>query len=78
MTRKLKPFEAPSLPTHDPQFSWLKYQILKYLEDWLKTIELRPGVYEKSETKNVYMITKGIKINVHTAIELAHKVFNYA
>ena len=35
LTRELKPFGAPFLSTDDPQFSWLKYQILKYFEDWL-------------------------------------------
>ena len=51
LTRELKLFEAPFLSTNDPRFSWLKYQILKYLEGWLTTIEVRPGVYEKPEKK---------------------------
>ena len=54
---ELKPLEAPFLPTDDPWFLWLKYKILSYFEDWLKTNEVRPGVYEKSETKNVSIIT---------------------
>ena len=49
LTRELKPLEAPFLSTDNPRFLWLKYQILIYFEDWLKTIEVRPGVYEKSE-----------------------------
>ena len=40
-----------------PRFLWLKYQILIYFEGWLKATEVRPGVYKKSETKNVYVIT---------------------
>ena len=57
-TRKLKPFEAPFLPVDHPRFSWQKHQFLKYFEDWLTTIDLRPGGYEKSEKqKNVYIIT---------------------
>ena len=48
LTRELKPLQAPFLLTDDPRFLWLKYQILLYFEDWLKTIEVRPGVYEKS------------------------------
>ena len=39
LKRELKPFEALFLSTNDPQFSWLKHQILKYFKDWLKTIE---------------------------------------
>ena len=42
LTRELNPLEAPFLPTDDPQFLWLKYQILMYFEDRLKTIEVRP------------------------------------
>ena len=38
-------------------FSWLKNQFLKYFEDWLKSIEERPGAYTKSEKQNVYIIT---------------------
>ena len=43
------------LPTDDPRFLWLKYQILSYFEDWLKTIEVRSGVYEKSEKKKMFI-----------------------
>ena len=52
-----------------------------YFEDWLTTIEVRPGVYQKSEKKCLYhhkSIIKGIKITVRTVIELAHKIFDYA
>ena len=45
---ELKPLDAPFLPTDDSQILWLKYKILIYFEG-LKTIEVRPGVYEKSE-----------------------------
>ena len=30
LTRELNPLEAPFLPTDDPPFLWLKYQILIY------------------------------------------------
>ena len=46
LTSELKPLEALFLPTDDPRFLWLKYQILIYFEDWLKSIEVRPGVYK--------------------------------
>ena len=55
LTRELKPFETPFLSIDDPRFSWLKYQILKYFEDWLTTIEVRPGVHEKSEKQKMFM-----------------------
>ena len=58
LTRELKPLEAPFLPTDNPRFLWLKYQMLIYFEDYLKAIEVRPGIYEKSvKKKNVYVIT---------------------
>ena len=44
LTRELKPLEVPFLSTDDPRFSRLKYQILKYFEDWLKAFEVRPGL----------------------------------
>ena len=53
LTRELKPLEAPFLPTDDPRFFWLKYKILSYFEDQLKTIQVRPGVYEKSEKQKM-------------------------
>ena len=52
---ELKPLEASFLPTDDPRFLWLKYQILIYFEDWLKTTEVRPGVYEKLEKQKMFI-----------------------
>ena len=42
---ELKPPGARFSSTDDPRFLWLKYQVLMYFEDCLKTIEVRPGVY---------------------------------
>ena len=42
LTRELKPLEASFLPTEDPWFLWLKYQVLISFEDWLKTTDVRP------------------------------------
>ena len=53
LTHKLNPLEATFLLTDDPRLLWLKYQILVYFEDWLKTIKVRPGVYEKSEKEKM-------------------------
>ena len=55
LTRELKPFEALFLSTDDPRFSWLKQQFLKYVEDWLTTIKVRPGIYEKSEEQTIFI-----------------------
>ena len=79
LTCELKPYEAPFLPTYDSLFLWLKYQILIYFEDWLKTAEVRPEVYKKSEKKTICndKSVKGIKIKVHIVIEQAYKNFDY-
>ena len=55
LTRELNPLEAPFLQTDDPRFLWLKYQLLIYFEDRLKTNEGRPGVHEKSEKQKMFI-----------------------
>ena len=55
LRRPSKPFEVPFLSTGDPRFLRLKYQIFKYFEDWLATIEIRAGLYEKSEKQEMFM-----------------------
>ena len=52
---KLKPFNASFLSTDDPRFSWLKNQFLKYFEDWLRSIEERPGAYTKHEKEKMFI-----------------------
>ena len=44
----------------------------------LKKIESRPGVYEKSDKQKNQISIKSIQINVHTVMEQAYKVFDYA
>ena len=80
LTRALNPLESPFLPTDDPRLLWLKYQILIYSEDGLKTVKVRPPVYEKSEKQKILYhqkSVKGFKINVNTALNQAYKVFDY-
>ena len=55
LTRDLKPLEVPFLPTDDPRFMWLKYQILIYFEVRLNTIDVRPGVYQKSVKQKIFI-----------------------
>ena len=55
LTRELNPREARFLPTDDPRFLWLKYQILIYFEDGLNTVKVRPRVYEKSEKQKMFI-----------------------
>ena len=58
LTRALNPLESPFLPTDDPRLLWLKYQILIYSEDGLKTVKVRPPVYEKSEKQKMFISSK--------------------
>ena len=77
LARELKPLKAPFLPTDGPRFLWLKYQILMYFEDFIKTIEVRPVAYKSQRNKKClynYKSMKGIKIHV---MEQAYKVFIY-
>ena len=81
-SRELKPFNAPFSSIDDPPFSWLKHQFLKYFEDWLRSIEERPGAYTKSQKQKMFLSSQtyeGVKITVHSVIELVkfliiHKV----
>ena len=63
-SRELKLFNAPFSSINDPRFSWLKNQLLKYFENWLKSIEERLGAYTKSE-----------KVIEHSVIELVKFLF---
>ena len=74
LTRESKPLEVQFLSTDGPRFLCLKYQILIYFEDRLKTTEVRPGVYD---TKNVYIISKKSVRGKRMFIEQAYKFFDY-
>ena len=57
---ELKPLEASFLSTDNPRFLLLKYQIFMYFEDCLKTTEVRPGVYKKSEEQEKFIFNQNI------------------
>ena len=81
-SRELTPFNAPFSSMDNPRFLWLKNQFLKYFEDWLRSIEERPGAYTKSEKQKMFILShtyEGVKITVYSVIELVmflimHKV----
>ena len=54
LRRASKLFEVLFLSTGDPRFL-SKYEIFKYFEDWLATIEVRAGLYEKSEKQEMFI-----------------------
>ena len=69
-----KPFKASISSTNDPRFSWLKNQFLRYFEDWLRSVKEGSGAYTKSEKQKMFISLQtyeGLKINVHSVIELA-------
>ena len=51
----MKRFEATFLSIDDPWLSGLKYQILKYFDDWFTKIEVRLSVYEKLEKQKMFI-----------------------
>ena len=73
LPRELKPFNALSLSTDDSRFSWLKNQLLKYFEDWFRSIDARPGVYTKSKKQKIFISSqtyKSFEKTVHSVIEV--------
>ena len=79
LTPQLKPFEVLIFSTEGARFSWLKQHILKYFEDWFTAIEVRRWVYGKNKKCLCNSKSKkGVKITLHTVIELAYKIFDYS
>ena len=68
---ELKPPEAPFLSTtDDPRFLWLKYEILMYFEDFLKTIEKKSQRNNKYLylIKNLFRASKSMSWNRHSML----------
>ena len=71
--RKLKPFLKPFSYHDDSRFDWLRRVFLKYFEDWLERINSRPGNFKADARSKMFLswqMYKGIKITVHSVIEL--------
>ena len=51
----MKRFEVTFLSTDDSWLSGLKYQILKYFDDWFTKIEVTPSAYEKLEKQKMFI-----------------------
>ena len=70
---KLKPSLAPFESCDDPRLLWLKEVFLKYFNDWLTSINARPGDFTKNAKANMFIswqTFEGIKITVYSMIEL--------
>ena len=48
-----KPFLAPFTSISDDWFGWLQNVFLKYFEDWLTSIEERPGNFSRNARSRV-------------------------
>ena len=59
----LKPFDSPN----DSRLSWLTNDFLDYFNDWLVSIENRPGNYDKTAKSKMFIswqTHQGLKITV--------------
>ena len=77
---KQKPFLVPFTSVDDVRFVWFRDVILKYFEDWLASIKERLGNFSKNTKTNMFIswqTYEGIKITVHSAIELIQFLLNH-
>ena len=73
-----KPFLALFTSVNDDWFGWLQNIFLKYFEDWLTSIEQRPGNFSRNARSNMFISWQtfvGLKIIVHSIIEAAISLF---
>ena len=67
-----KSFPAPFTSVNDDRFGWLQNVFLKNFEDWLTSIEQRPGNFSRNARSNMFVswqTFEGLKITVHSIIE---------
>ena len=79
-TTKSKPFLKPFDSVNDDRFDWLKNTFLPYFENWLQSIENRPGEYTANAKSNMFIswqTHEGIKITCNSVIELVKYLLNH-
>ena len=67
-----KPSLAPFTSVNDDRFGWLQNVFLKYFENWLTSIEQRPGNFSRNARSNMFIswqTIEGLKITVHSIKE---------
>ena len=77
--RKLKPFLKPYVSANDERFNWLLTDLLQYFEQWKISIQNRTGRFTKDEQSKMFIswqTYEGIKITVHSTVELVKFVLN--
>lgn len=70
---KAKPFLKEFTSENDLRLYWLTNVFLKYFEDWLQSIENRPGNFTANAKNNMFLSPQtyeGIKITVYSTVEL--------
>ena len=75
-----KPFLAPSNSVNDDRFGWLQNVFLKYFEDWLTSIEQRPGNLSRNAHSNMFISWQtyvGLKITIHSIIEAVKSLLQH-
>ena len=73
-----KPFLDSFTSVNDDRFGWLQNVFLKYFEDWLTSIEQRPGNFSRNARSNMFISSQtlvGLKITVHLIIEASATSF---
>ena len=67
-----KPSLVPFTSVNDDRFGWLQNVFLKYFENWLTSIEQRPGNFSRNARSNMFIswqTIEGLKITVHSIKE---------
>ena len=70
---KIKPFLAPYQSVDDERLEWLSKTFLKYLSDWTKSIDKRPGQFtpaDKSKMFIAWQTYEAVQITTHSVIDL--------
>ena len=73
-----KPFLDSFTSVNHNRFGWLQNVFLKYFEDWLTSIEQRPGNFSRNARSNMFISCQtsvGLKITVHLIIEASATSF---
>ena len=69
---ELKPSLLPFSRVDNPRSSWLRNVFLQYFEDWLASIEQRPGNFSRNAKGKMFISQQtyeGFKITVNSIIE---------
>eukprot|EP00794_Sanderia_malayensis_P002816 gene2816-3252_t len=77
---KQKPALMPYTTIDDERFGYLNNTFLQYFEDWLSSIERKPGKYSKGDKANMfisYQTYEGLHIAVKSVIELTKYLLSH-